>query len=93
MPSNHPRLDDFATLVAQIAAIDIDPAMLTPQTTLAGDLMLDSILLISLMVLTEERFGVSFAEHAPAIAELRTVGDALALIDLLAPPVDAVAAA
>jgi acyl carrier protein len=92
MPSIHARLDAFALLITQIAAIDVDPAMLTPQTTLAGDLMLDSISLISLMALTEEHFGVSFSDHAPAVAELRSIGDALALIDRLAPPVDAVVA-
>lgn len=70
----------FVELVGQIAPIDIDPAVLTRDTTLAGDLMLDSISLISLMALTEAHFGVALSEHSEAVANLRTLGDALDLI-------------
>ena len=70
----------FAELVGQIAPIDIDPATLTRETTLAGDLMLDSISLISLMALTEAHFGVALSEHSEDVANLRTLGDALDLL-------------
>ena len=73
----------FTALVAQIASIPIDPATLTRETRLASDLALDSISLISLMALTEERFGVSFTGHTERIADLRTVGDAVDLVDSL----------
>jgi acyl carrier protein len=76
--------DRFASLIAQIVSIEIDHAALARDTTLAGDLMLDSISLISLMALTEEQFGVSFAEHTEQVANLRTVGDAADLIESLA---------
>jgi acyl carrier protein len=76
--------DRFASLISQIVSIEIDPAALSRDTTLAGDLMLDSISLISLMALTEEHFGVSFAEHAEKVANLRTIGDAVDLIESLA---------
>ena len=71
---------EFVELVGQIAPIDIDPATLTRESTLAGDLMLDSISLISLMALTEARFGVALAEHSEDVANLRTLGDALDLV-------------
>ena len=70
----------FVDLVGQIAPIDIDPATLTRATTLAGDLMLDSISLISLMALTEAHFGIALSEHSEAVANLRTLGDALDLV-------------
>jgi acyl carrier protein len=67
-------------LVGRIAPIDIDPAALTRETTLAGDLMLDSISLISLMALAEAHFGVALSEQSEAVANLRTLGDALDLV-------------
>jgi len=76
--------DAFVTLVSQIVSMDIARDAVTRDSTLAGDLGLDSISLISLIALAEERFGVSFAEHTEAVANLRTVGDALDLIDTLA---------
>jgi acyl carrier protein len=76
--------DVFVTLVSQIVSIHVEPGAITPETTLAGDLALDSISLISLLALTEERFGISFAEHADNVAQLRTVGEALALVEQLA---------
>jgi acyl carrier protein len=74
----------FVELVGQIAPIDIDPDALSRDSTLAGDLMLDSISLISLMALTEARFGIALSEQAEAVANLRTLGDALDLVDRLA---------
>ncbi len=79
-PTDTSTFAAFVELVGQIAPIDIDPAVLTRDTTLAGDLMLDSISLISLMALTEAHFGVALSEHSEAVANLRTLGDALDLI-------------
>lgn len=84
MPNNSAAFDGFARLILQIASIEIAPASLTRSTTLAGDLALDSISLISLMTLAEEHFGISLAEHTESVANLRTIGDALDLIDALA---------
>jgi acyl carrier protein len=70
----------FVELVGQIAPIDIEPAALSRASSLAGDLMLDSISLISLMALTEAHFGVALSEHAEDVANLRTLGDALDLL-------------
>jgi acyl carrier protein len=74
------RFADFVELVGQIAPIDLAPGAVTRASTLAGDLMLDSISLISLMALAEGHFGLVLSEHAEAVANLRTVGDALDLL-------------
>jgi acyl carrier protein len=73
-------LNDFVSLINQIIPIQIDPASISKDTEIAGQLMIDSISLVSLMTLSEERFGISLAERAEAIANIRTVGDALELI-------------
>ena len=75
----------FVELVGQIAPIDIEPAARSRESSLAGDLMLDSISLISLMALTEAHFGVSFSEHSEEVANLRTLGDAIDLLARLEP--------
>lgn len=75
--------DAFVDLIAQIVSIDSPPSTWSLDTELAGELMLDSISLISLLALSEERFGISLAEHADAVAALRTIGDALDLIERL----------
>ncbi|KVE03511.1 hypothetical protein CFB52_030450 [Burkholderia sp. AU18528] len=83
-------MDDHATvfatlteLIPQIAALDIAPDMLTRETSLTSDLMLDSISLLSLMALTEDRLGVSFASHTEQVANLETIGDAVDLVETL----------
>ena len=83
-PSQDGAFDAFVTLVSQIVSMDIARDTVSRDSTLAGDLSLDSISLISLIALAEERFGISFAEHTEAVANMRTVGDALDLIDALA---------
>lgn len=74
-------LHDFVALIGQVISIQIDPASITRQTDITGELMIDSISLVSLMTLSEELFGISIAERAEAVANIRTVGDALDLIE------------
>ena len=79
--STHPQLlAPFVHLITQVISIQIDPAAIGEHTTIADDLMIDSISLVSLVSLSEERFAVDLSGHAESIADLRTVGDALALI-------------
>jgi len=73
-------LPPFVHLIEQVISIQVDPASIGEDTTIAADLMIDSISLVSLVALSEERFGVDLSAHADAIADIRTVGDALALI-------------
>lgn len=77
------HFDAFLNLIAQITPVELAADTVSRDSNLASDLMLDSISLISLMALTEEHFGISFAEHTEAIAKLATVGDALDLIESL----------
>ena len=74
------HFDAFLNLIAQITPVELAADTVSCDSNLASDLMLDSI---SLMALTEEHFGISFAEHTEAIAKLATVGDALDLIESL----------
>ena len=75
-PAPDARFAALVELVGQIAPLDISPAALSRESTLAGDLMLDSISLISLMALAEAHFGVALSEHSEDVANLRTLGDA-----------------
>jgi acyl carrier protein len=79
-PAPDARFAALVELVGQIAPIDIDAAAVSRDSTLAGDLMLDSISLISLMALAEAHFGVALSEHSEDVANLRTLGDALDLL-------------
>ena len=79
-PVRDARFAALVELVGQIAPIEIDAAALGRDSTLAGDLMLDSISLISLMALAEAHFGVALSEHSEDVANLRTLGDALDLL-------------
>ncbi|QHP89544.1 acyl carrier protein [Burkholderia glumae] len=89
MPQENPMDDQanvFATLtelIPQIASLEVAPEMLTRDTSLTSDLMLDSISLLSLMALLEERLGVSFAAHTQQVANLDTLGDAADLVEML----------
>ncbi|MNT38220.1 Meromycolate extension acyl carrier protein [compost metagenome] len=75
--------ESFVSLVPQIAPTDLSHQVLTAETTLGTDLMLDSISMLSLVALTEERFGISLADHTDALANMLTIGDAVALIETL----------
>ncbi|MDM0116492.1 acyl carrier protein [Variovorax sp. J22R133] len=75
--------DALVDLIHQITPVDVAAETLSRDSSLTTDLMLDSISLISLVALTEERFGVSFAGHTEAVANLATIGEALDLIALL----------
>lgn len=79
-------LHRFTSLINRVIAIQVEPESITADTAITQDLMLDSISLVSLMTLSEEHFGVSLADRADAIANIRTVGDALTLISAASTP-------
>lgn len=79
--SAHPALlPDFVHLINQVISIQIDPATIVDSTAIVSDLMIDSISLVSLVTLCEEHFEIDLSERVDEIADLVTVGDALALI-------------
>lgn len=70
--------EDFVALLAKIVAVDVDWSQVTEETSLVSDLMIDSIALVSLVVLLEEKFGVDLTD---AVADLDTIGEALRAIE------------
>ena len=73
-------LPDLIHLINQVISIDVDPASINEATSIAADLMIDSISLVSLITLSEEHFGIDLSDSVDAIANIQTVGEALALI-------------
>ncbi|NJC71474.1 acyl carrier protein [Planosporangium thailandense] len=67
--------DDVLTGVAEVVATvaHTDPGDLTPQTSFAHDLGLDSLAMAGLIVAAEDRFGVVVADDA--WSGLHTVSD------------------
>ena len=78
-------LDQLRDMIVVLAAVEVDRTTITLETAFAADLMFDSIGLVSLMALSEERFGVDVEGFAKQIANVRTVGNAIALIRTLEP--------
>lgn len=73
-------IEEFVAVLAKVVAINVDWSQVGEDTSMVSDLMIDSIALVSLIVLCEEKFGVDLAQRAETIADLETVGDALRLI-------------
>ena len=78
--SREELLIPFVHLIGQVISIEIDPESIGEHTDIAADLMIDSISLVSLVALSEERFGIDLSGHVESVADIKTVGDALALI-------------
>jgi acyl carrier protein len=74
---------DFVALLEQVISIQYDMSSITRETQIAGDLMMDSISLVSLMALCEEFFKIDLQDSGEAVAKITTVGDALDLIGSL----------
>jgi acyl carrier protein len=71
-----PELErEFMALVARHAPAGLE---VTPESTVTGDLGLDSLTIMELIAEVEERFGIAIADER--LMELRTVGDVLRLI-------------
>jgi acyl carrier protein len=76
MDHNHPLTDITATLAA---AAGIDPAEVTPEMSIAGDLDIDSMTLLEVIVALEDQFGLLIPDDEwPRFA---TVGDLAAHLE------------
>jgi acyl carrier protein len=73
--------DEVLARLAQILSdvTGVDPADVTPQTTFAADLGIDSLTMIDLAVAAEDRFGLLIGDDE--VSRFRTVGDAVDYID------------
>jgi len=69
--------DTFETIVGLVARsteVQIDPAALTPDTTLES-LAIDSLMLIELLFETEEIFGIQVADIPQSVTTLGGLAD------------------
>jgi len=64
-------LNDIRTVLSSVAGVD--PAAVTPEKSLTGDLGVDSMTMLEAIVALEDRFGVLIPDDT--WAQLSTVGD------------------
>jgi acyl carrier protein len=70
-------LNDLATIVEDIAGVDAADVQLDKE--FIGDLDLDSLSMVEIVVAAEEKFGVRIPDDE--VKNLKTVGDAVNYID------------
>ena len=68
---------DLATIVEEIAGVPADDVQ--PDKEFIGDLDVDSLSMVEIVVAAEEKFGVRIPDDQ--VKNLRTVGDAVDYID------------
>jgi acyl carrier protein len=69
-------LADLADIVEEVAGVDKDEVTLEKSFT--GDLDVDSLTMVEVVVAAEEKFGVKIPDDA--VKDLSTVGDAVGYI-------------
>jgi len=70
-------LSDLAEIVEEVAGVDKDEVQMDKSFT--GDLDVDSLTMVEVVVAAEEKFGVSIPDDE--VKNLKTVGDAVAFIE------------
>ena len=70
-------LADLAEIVEEVAGVDKDEVQLDKSFT--GDLDVDSLTMVEVVVAAEEKFSVKIPDDA--VKDLSTVGDAVAYIE------------
>ncbi|MFC0843784.1 acyl carrier protein [Streptomyces noboritoensis] len=73
MVNNTDILNTLATIVEEVTGID--PAEVTTEKSFTDDLDVDSLSMVEITVVLEDRFEVKVPDDQ--VAELRTVGDAV----------------
>ena len=78
---------DHETIVRTVNSIfierfEVDEAELTPEKTIMGDLQLDSLDLVDMIVGLQQKFGIMLRENKE-IREVRTLGDVYDLFEKL----------
>ena len=68
---------DLATIVEEIAGVPADDVQ--PDKEFIGDLDVDSLSMVEIVVAAEEKFGVRIPDND--VKKLKTVGDAVDYID------------
>ena len=78
---------DHETIVRTVNSIfierfEVDESELTPEKTIMGDLQLDSLDLVDMIVGLQQKFGIMLRENKE-IRAVRTLGDVYALFEKL----------
>ena len=79
---------DHETIVRTVNSIfierfELDESELTPEKTIMGDLQLDSLDLVDMIVGLQQKFGIMLRDN-PRVRSVRTLGDVYALFEKLA---------
>ena len=74
--SDNELFTGLAEILDEVAGIGA--AQVSPEKSFVDDLDIDSLTMVEIVVAAEERFGVRIPDDA--VADLKTVGDALAFI-------------
>lgn len=74
--SDNELFTGLAEILDEVAGIGAD--QVTPEKSFVDDLDIDSLTMVEIVVAAEERFGVRIPDDA--VADLKTVGDALTFI-------------
>jgi acyl carrier protein len=70
-------LADLAEILHEVA--DVAPEDVTPEKSFVDDLDVDSLSMVEVAMAVEEKFGATIPDEQ--LAELKTVGDAVAYIE------------
>ncbi len=73
----------LVSIIQSLSPIAIDILDITEKLSLSDDLSMDSILIISMITLSEEQFLVNIGDKADQVAELETIGDVINFIETL----------
>jgi acyl carrier protein len=73
--SNEEILPVLAEIIEEIAGVDA--AEVTPEKSFLDDLDIDSLSMVEIVVLAEDKFGMKISDE---LAELQTVGEAVNFI-------------
>ena len=66
----------LAEIIEEVTGIE--PSEVTPEKSFVDDLDIDSLSMVEIATAAEDRFGISIPDEA--LADLKTVGDAVAYI-------------
>ncbi|MEU7581615.1 acyl carrier protein [Streptomyces sp. NPDC041068] len=76
MLNNTDILNTIAKIVEEV--VGVEPSEVTTEKSFTDDLDIDSLSMVEITVVVEDRFGVKIPDDQ--VAELRTVGDAVSYI-------------
>lgn len=73
--------NDYLKIIAKCANIEIEPDKIKGEHLLIDDLMFDSINFVSLIVMLEDRYNISFDDEYISMTALKTVQNVVDYIE------------